>query len=387
LKNGRKKKKKSGGQWKDEDLEAMKLDDITEYEGETSEAIDSFEAWYLEEVQYGTVEQCQAQGKAEEQCRPALKAMQKLYWLYCEKNELPRLHQRSDPPFASKLKEKGHDPKTGKTEGAGQRKVNAGGKKRADGESFVSNVLTIKGYTFGYIKISSENAVYRTTEKVYFPGTLTGERHKGTPFKPNSLNLITSATSLNSLDALNDLQSDVKNQLSPTSYYVVSKLAGERYVEVFGKMYGLNYSILRYYHVYGSRQVSSDYGGVVAIFIKKCLKKEPITIYGTGEQLRSFTYVKDIVNANFLCVSDKRTNGQIYNACSGVQISIQELCDMTKEKLGCKNLEVKYEEWRKGDIKYFKVSNKKISALGIAFQKNFSEVMDNVIEEYKIYLK
>jgi UDP-glucose 4-epimerase len=155
--------------------------------------------------------------------------------------------------------------------------------------------------------------------------------------------------------------SDEKHQLSPTSYYGVSKLAGERYVEVFGKMYGLNYSILRYYHVYGSRQVSSDYGGVVAIFIKKCLKKEPITIYGTGEQLRSFTYVKDIVNANFLCVSDKRTNGQIYNACSGVQISIQELCDMTKEKLGCKNLEVKYEEWRKGDIKYFKVSNKKIT--------------------------
>lgn len=177
--------------------------------------------------------------------------------------------------------------------------------------------------------------------------------------------------------------SDEKHPLCPTSYYGVSKLAGERYVEVFGKMYGLNYSILRYYHVYGARQVSSDYGGVVAIFIKKCLNNEPITIYGTGEQLRSFTYVKDIVNANFLCANDKRTNGEIYNACSGIQVSIQELCDLVKDKMNCNELKVNYEDWRKGDIKNFNVSNKKISDLGITFQKNFTEVMDNVIEEYK----
>jgi len=176
---------------------------------------------------------------------------------------------------------------------------------------------------------------------------------------------------------------DEKHQLKPTSYYGVSKLAGERYVEVFGNMYGLNYSILRYFHVYGSRQVSSDYGGVVAIFIKKCLKNEPITIYGTGEQMRSFTYVKDIVNANFLCAQDRRTDRQIYNACSGIQVSISELCNLVKEKMDKNNLEVKYEDWRKGDIKYFNVSNEKISELGIEFSKNFNEKLSEVIDEYK----
>ena len=181
--------------------------------------------------------------------------------------------------------------------------------------------------------------------------------------------------------------SDEKHPLKPTSYYGVSKLAGERYVEVFGNMYGLNYSILRYFHVYGTRQVSSDYGGVVAIFIKKCLKNEPITIYGTGEQMRSFTYVKDVVNANFLCAENKETDGQIFNACSGIQVTIQELCDMVKEKMGCQDLEVKHEDWRKGDIKFFNVSNKKISEFDINFQLNFSEVLDHLIEEYKEYLK
>ena len=180
---------------------------------------------------------------------------------------------------------------------------------------------------------------------------------------------------------------DEHHQLKPTSYYGVSKLAGERYVEVFGNMYGLNYSILRYFHVYGTRQVSSDYGGVVAIFIKKCLKNEPITIYGTGEQMRSFTYVKDIVNANFLCVNNRDTDRQIYNSCSGIQVTIQELCDMVKEKMNCKNLEVKYDDWRKGDIKFFNVSNNKISNLGITFHKNFSEILDDLIVEYREYLK
>tara|TARA_Y100000991_G_scaffold213160_1_gene198400 strand:- start:2066 stop:2524 length:459 start_codon:yes stop_codon:yes gene_type:complete len=152
-------------------------------------------------------------------------------------------------------------------------------------------------------------------------------------------------------------------------------------------MYGLNYSILRYFHVYGSRQVSSDYGGVVAIFIKKCLNNDPITIYGTGEQMRSFTYVKDVVNANFLCVNNRETDGQIYNACSGIQVTIQNLCDMVKDKMNCKELKVNYEDWRKGDIKYFNVSNEKISGLGIQFQKNFSEILDDLIIEYKEYLK
>jgi len=178
---------------------------------------------------------------------------------------------------------------------------------------------------------------------------------------------------------------DEKHQLKPTSYYGVSKLAGERYVEVFGAMYGLNYSILRYFHVYGSRQVSSDYGGVIAIFIRKCLENKSITIYGDGEQIRSFTYVKDIVNANFMCVINRNTDRQIYNACSGVQITINELANYIRNKLN-KNTLIQYEELRKGDIKFFNVSNEKITKTGILFCTDFYTVLDDVIKEYCIAL-
>jgi hypothetical protein len=54
-----------------------------------------------------------------------------------------------------------------------------------------------------------------------------------------------------------------------------------------------------------------------------------------------------------------------------------------KEKMDKNDLEVKYEDWRKGDIKYFNVSNEKISELGIEFSKNFNEKLSEVIDEYK----
>jgi len=178
---------------------------------------------------------------------------------------------------------------------------------------------------------------------------------------------------------------DENHPLIPTSYYGVSKLAGERYVEVFGRIYNLNYSILRYFHVYGSRQVSSDYGGVIAIFIKKCFYDEPITIYGNGEQIRSFTYVKDIVNANFLCVNNINTDKQIYNVSSGIQISINELSNLIKNKMNKNNINIIHKDWRKGDIIFFNVSNKKIENLGLSFKKNFNNIIDIVIDEYIQY--
>ena len=84
--------------------------------------------------------------------------------------------------------------------------------------------------------------------------------------------------------------------LNPASYYGVSKLAAERYVDVFRHSHGLDTTILRYFHVYGARQDSSEDGGVVSIFIRLMLSGKPVTIFGDGTQLRSFTYVKDIVN-------------------------------------------------------------------------------------------
>lgn len=183
--------------------------------------------------------------------------------------------------------------------------------------------------------------------------------------------------------------SSESHSLKPTSYYAVSKLAGENYVNVFNKLYKLNTSVLRYFHVYGSRQKFDEDGQVVSIFIKNILDKKIITIHGTGKQIRSFTWVKDVVNANLLAATKQNSNGQIYNCTSGIQISIEELAlGLLKLMDTEKTVKIKYADWALGDVKYFQIDNRKIKKeLGIQFETNFWEKMEKTIPEFINYIK
>lgn len=174
---------------------------------------------------------------------------------------------------------------------------------------------------------------------------------------------------------------DEKHPYKPVSFYGVSKLAGERYYEVFRKMYNIDYTILRYFHVYGTRQMSDDYGGVIAIFIRRAHEDKPIIIYGDGSQIRSFTFVDDVVKANIVCANDARTSGEVYNCCSGIQVSILELAKAVL-KIMKKNLPIIFKDWRAGDIKYFDVSNEKISNLGVTFTTDFPTALEKVVKSY-----
>ena len=84
---------------------------------------------------------------------------------------------------------------------------------------------------------------------------------------------------------------DENHPLNPTSYYGVSKLAGEKYARAFAHLYGMDTTMLRYYHVYGPRQENSDVGGVVSIFARRAMEGKPLVIFGDCTQMRSFTYV------------------------------------------------------------------------------------------------
>lgn len=119
--------------------------------------------------------------------------------------------------------------------------------------------------------------------------------------------------------------------LNPISYYGVSKMAGEKYVAAFGDIHGIEYTILRYFHVYGERQESGEGGGVVPIFIRRILHGEPILVHGTGDQVRSFTYVGDVAHAN-MEAAENMDNG-IYNCASGLNVSINELSEMIRERM------------------------------------------------------
>lgn len=180
---------------------------------------------------------------------------------------------------------------------------------------------------------------------------------------------------------------DEKHPLNPTSYYGVSKLAGEKYARAFCDLYGLDCTILRYFHVYGPRQEYSDVGGVVPIFGRRVLHDEFPIIHGDGSQQRSFTYVKDLVNINLLVAMAEGTMGEAYNCASGINVTVGQLAEKVKEYYGRKELPIIYDEWTVGDIKTFDVSNEKIRKLGFEFKWSFEEGLETTLEWLKDYLK
>ena len=175
---------------------------------------------------------------------------------------------------------------------------------------------------------------------------------------------------------------DELHPLNPVSYYGVSKLAGEKYVRMFHEQGKFETSILRYFHVYGPRQESNDLGGVVAIFIRNILNSEPIRIFGDGKQVRSFTYVSDLVEINKKISLQANSGGLAYNCASGIQVSIKELAIEIAQRMGVPNHPIIYEAERPGDIWKFQVSNKMLADLGVNWNVDFGDGLQKTIDYF-----
>lgn len=180
--------------------------------------------------------------------------------------------------------------------------------------------------------------------------------------------------------------SDESHALNPVSYYGVSKLAGEKYVRAFHELYGMNTSILRYYHVFGPRQDSSDLGGVVNIFGRRVLEGNSPLVHGDGKQIRSFTYVKDIVNINKIVALSTESAGEAYNCASGVQVSVRDLADKVVNYYGAK-VKVVHQGSKIGDIRHFDVDNSKLKNLGFEFEYDFEEGLARTLDWLKTELE
>jgi nucleoside-diphosphate-sugar epimerase len=177
--------------------------------------------------------------------------------------------------------------------------------------------------------------------------------------------------------------------LRPVSYYGVSKLAGERYVDVFNHLYDLDTTIIRYFHVYGPRQESNEFGGVVSIFMRNALERKDLTVFGHGDQVRSFTYVKDLVNVNIQAAINPISKGEVYNAASGIQISINKLADFILSRMNDhKQSQIVHGEPLLGDIMNFDVSNDKVkNHLSVSFEQDFFGTLDETIQQYLDYFR
>jgi len=169
----------------------------------------------------------------------------------------------------------------------------------------------------------------------------------------------------------------------PKSFYGVSKLAGESYLRAFKDYYpDFRYTALRYHHVYGTRQDNDDKGGVIPIFIRRIDEGLPVIIHGDGSQIRHFTYVKDVIGANFLVASNSDTDEGFYDVVSDIQISILDLAILLHRLMGKEEVRLIFADRRPGDIASFDIDGSKLEALGFKLGIGFHEGLQKVIGWY-----
>ena len=164
--------------------------------------------------------------------------------------------------------------------------------------------------------------------------------------------------------------------MMPTSAYAASKASCELYLKSFHKSYGLKYTALRYFNVFGPRQdKNSQYSAVIPNFISALLEGNAPVIYGDGEQTRDFVYVGDIVNANILAC--KSNYNGVINVASGEKLTINRLYSIISDVLGT-DIEPEYLPIREGDIKHSLADVGKMDE--ISFKVDSSGFEEHLIE-------
>ena len=141
----------------------------------------------------------------------------------------------------------------------------------------------------------------------------------------------------------------------PLSFYGLSKLSVEKYLEMYENLYGMEYVVLRFANVYGERQGDGGEGGVISIFAKAVAEGRDITIYGDGEQTRDFVYAGDIAEGIWAALRTEEVNAA-YNLSTQTETSLRELVSLLAEIRG-REIVPKYGAERQGDIYKSMLSN------------------------------
>ena len=168
----------------------------------------------------------------------------------------------------------------------------------------------------------------------------------------------------------------------PMSPYAASKASCEMYLKSFYESYGLKYTALRYFNVFGPKQdKNSQYAAVIPKFISAILNNEQPKIYGNGKQTRDFIFVKDVVKAN-INAAQSNFNGTI-NVASGKKLSINELFEIIKKTLK-KDIKPIYLPERPGDIKHSLADITKMKDINITINHDkFEEQLTETINWFE----
>jgi len=138
----------------------------------------------------------------------------------------------------------------------------------------------------------------------------------------------------------------------PLSPYAQSKLEAEALCLAFHRSHGLKVTILRLFNVYGPRQGSGPYSGVITRFIQRLSNGKAPIIFGDGSQTRDFVHVQDVVQVFTQALHRAEAIGRVFNVATGTPIALSHLAQVMIQLFKAEDIHPEYTDPRQGDIKH-----------------------------------
>ena len=169
--------------------------------------------------------------------------------------------------------------------------------------------------------------------------------------------------------------------------YAISKLTGEMYVNFFSNFYSIPAISVRLFNTYGPFEVFGKYRNVIPNFIENALMNRPITITGSGEETRDFTYVDDTLDLFFLISNSNFKKSGVYNAGTGSDVTIKYLAESVIDICESSS-KIVYEERRSWDGVEKRVSdiNKSSVTFGYNPKTSLECGLEKTIAWYRRYI-
>ena len=182
----------------------------------------------------------------------------------------------------------------------------------------------------------------------------------------------------------NPIESPVNEETvcNPISYYSIAKLSAENIIKVFCKTSNLEYSILRFFNIYGPGQdLNRMDQGIVSIYLSMLLNQQPFIIKGRLDRVRDLIHIDDIVLSILKIIDSPAAANQIINICNGKKISIQRLAETLIYHFDDYQYEdIIEEEGSSDDIqKIYGSNNKLLNEIGYKPKYDIDSGIDNFV--------
>lgn len=166
----------------------------------------------------------------------------------------------------------------------------------------------------------------------------------------------------------------------PFSPYGINKLTMEYYLNYYQEKNNLKYDVFRVSNIYGEDQQTNKGLGIINTFLENIISKKNIKVYGNGETIRNYIYIKDVVRFITTSVETDLSISNIYNLCSNDNLSINELLKIIKSTV-TEAHEIIYVEQRSSDNPFISLDNSKIK---LAFPSiHFTPMNEGIKSCYK----